>query len=251
MMGLEEDKTREVNELIVRHIALANKLAIRYAPPHLMEEAAAEGRMALVRAAKNYQQNLGRFSAYAAKVIKNRIIDYVKSEELPGISINSYVGTKLRKVREAINNSRSGRESAPPSFSEIAELTGISARKLGLYIELATIETIWIDAKSDPSGEKDLGSRHDAIPGPTKTPRECYETASMHKAICEQIKELDPRSRTIIERIYGLDGREPQTPVQLAEMFGLTAERVRQLHRAAIETIRIRVLQMDAGGCAA
>lgn len=49
---------------------------------------------------------------------------------------------------------------------------------------------------------------------------------------------LDERERRIVVARYGLDGAEPRTYVEIGEIFGVTAERVRQIERAVLNKIR-------------
>ena len=59
----------------------------------------------------------------------------------------------------------------------------------------------------------------------------------MHEMEATQLEEaigrLPERTRYVLARRYGLDGREPATLAQLGEELGLTRERIRQLQREA------------------
>ncbi len=52
------------------------------------------------------------------------------------------------------------------------------------------------------------------------------------------LEELPAREQTILRRRFGLDGSEPETLAEIAKDFGVTAERVRQLQKAAIERLQ-------------
>jgi RNA polymerase primary sigma factor len=49
----------------------------------------------------------------------------------------------------------------------------------------------------------------------------------------EAIERLPERTRYVLVRRYGLDGREPATLVELGYDMGISRERVRQLQREA------------------
>ncbi len=49
---------------------------------------------------------------------------------------------------------------------------------------------------------------------------------------------LDPRSQELLVLRYGLNGERPWKVMHLAERYGMTRERVRQIHNAALEQLR-------------
>jgi RNA polymerase sigma factor (sigma-70 family) len=52
------------------------------------------------------------------------------------------------------------------------------------------------------------------------------------------LAELPDRERMILKRRFGLGGGEPETLADIAQDLGVTAERVRQLQKAAIERLQ-------------
>jgi RNA polymerase nonessential primary-like sigma factor len=56
--------------------------------------------------------------------------------------------------------------------------------------------------------------------------------------VAEWVAQLSERQRAVIERRYGLNGREPGTLEQLANELGLTRERVRQIQLEALSKLR-------------
>ena len=55
------------------------------------------------------------------------------------------------------------------------------------------------------------------------------------------LDELNERQRTVIERRYGLNGRDVATLEELAREIGVTRERVRQIQAEALEKLRERL----------
>lgn len=49
---------------------------------------------------------------------------------------------------------------------------------------------------------------------------------------------LHPRDARILTLWYGLDGREPMTFAQVAELMGVTRDRIRQLRDRALRRLR-------------
>jgi RNA polymerase nonessential primary-like sigma factor len=55
------------------------------------------------------------------------------------------------------------------------------------------------------------------------------------------LEELNERQRTVIERRYGLNGRDVATLEELAREIGVTRERVRQIQAEALDKLRARL----------
>ena len=49
---------------------------------------------------------------------------------------------------------------------------------------------------------------------------------------------LTTRELAVLTRRYGLDGGEPQTLARIGAALGVTRERVRQIERLALDTVR-------------
>ena len=64
------------------------------------------------------------------------------------------------------------------------------------------------------------------------------EQESQRSAIGRALEILPPRERAILRMYYGLDGEESLTLTGIAERFGITRERVRQLRDRALERLR-------------
>jgi len=72
---------------------------------------------------------------------------------------------------------------------------------------------------------------------PARELEEADWEARNHESLGDALKALDQRSRTILQRRW-LD-EEKATLHELAEHFGVSAERVRQLEQAALKKLRV------------
>jgi RNA polymerase sigma factor (sigma-70 family) len=61
---------------------------------------------------------------------------------------------------------------------------------------------------------------------------------TLGERIEECLRAVNRRWREILERRFGLGGREPQTLQEIADIFGLTRERVRQIENKILEKLR-------------
>jgi RNA polymerase sigma factor (sigma-70 family) len=65
------------------------------------------------------------------------------------------------------------------------------------------------------------------------------------KAVGSLADGLDARERAVLAAHYGL-GRDPQTLTEIGSDLGLTAERIRQIEKEALEKLREAVLEPPA-----
>lgn len=92
----------------------------------------------------------------------------------------------------------------------------------------AITRVAWID---DPRSNIDPAERGDTV-GNVAIQRLC--TTDIEAAL----GVLDSRSRLMLELRYGLNGHSPISVNDIAARFGLTRERIRQLHNQALEALR-------------
>ena len=56
--------------------------------------------------------------------------------------------------------------------------------------------------------------------------------------LCELVEGLPERSRHVVVRRYGLDGREPAALAELAAEFGISRQAVSQLEHRTVRRLR-------------
>ena len=86
--------------------------------------------------------------------------------------------------------------------------------------------------------EGDLGSFGDVLADPLA--EDAYDDVSRRhevESLPGLLEDLDERERTIVSCRFGLEGPE-QTLREIAEAFGISAERVRQLEQRALDKLR-------------
>ena len=76
------------------------------------------------------------------------------------------------------------------------------------------------------------------VPAPNGLPSHALEEKRRHADTHAALGQLDRRSRLIVTRRFGLDGKPPNTLAELGKRLGLTKERVRQIERAALDLMR-------------
>lgn len=176
----------------------------------------------------NYREG-NKFSTYATGWIKQAIqrhIDEVGSIiRLPvhySQEITKYNRSKLRHTE------RLGRE---PGYEEMTDYSPKDAEKL----ERASLLKGTISLYASFGDAEDL-SLIDIIPG-GENPEEIFMQTNLRADIETALKEIDERKRAIIRRRFGIGAKE-ETLEQIGGDIGVSRERVRQIEREALKTLR-------------
>ena len=71
-----------------------------------------------------------------------------------------------------------------------------------------------------------------------------WQQEQIHQALGEAMEVLPERLRQVLELHYGLSGAAPQNLAQIGRSWGLTRERIRQLHEQALGLLRLPALSI-------
>src|SRR5699024_6321193 len=124
-----------------------------------------------------------------------------------------------------------------PELSEIAEEMGIETERVIDLIRYGR-DHVSLDAPVEEDGDTALGDliAREPAPGPDEMVLDAEERARLDGMLAV----LDDRSADVVRRRYGLlDGRQAKL-ADIGAVWGITAERVRQIERHAIAKLRAR-----------
>ena len=127
---------------------------------------------------------------------------------------------------------RLGRE---PELIEVAAEMGVTEEVVIDLLRLAR-DHVSLDAPIEENGDTALGDllAREMSPGPDEMVLDAEERQRME----DMLSVLDDRSADVVRRRYGLlDGRQAKL-ADIAQVWGITAERVRQIERHAIAKLR-------------
>jgi RNA polymerase sigma factor (sigma-70 family) len=125
-----------------------------------------------------------------------------------------------------------GRE---PEVHEIARELDVTEEKVIDLIRYSR-EHVSLDAPVEEDGDTSLGDliARETSPGPD----EVVLSQEDRDRLDTMLENLDERSADVVRRRYGLlDGRQAKL-ADIGQVWGITAERVRQIERAALVVLR-------------
>jgi RNA polymerase primary sigma factor len=223
-------------QMIQANLRLVVKIAKEYSNPGMtLSDLIAEGNLGLMRAVEDFNPDAGvRFSTYAAwwikQSIKKALINSGQAVHIPAYLAKLI--TKWRRTSSKLENNL-GRA---PTQQEMAASLGISQKK-------AEIIADGLQAVNAPnqSGGEDNNAISEMLADHTEdSPDQALMDAAKGPEVQKLLAKLDQRQRKILEMRFGLDGYQgpPRTFKQIGEVIGLTRERVRQLEKEALASLR-------------
>jgi RNA polymerase sigma-32 factor len=238
----EHDDHDAAHQLVTSHLRLVAKIAVGYRGYGLpISEVISEGNVGLMQAVKRFEPDKGfRLATYAMWWIRAAIQEYILhswSLVKMGTTANQKkLFFNLRKAKSRISALEEG-DLRPDQVKLIATRLGVTEqdvvdmnRRLGGDVSLNSP----IREEGD-SGEWQDWLVDDSISQETRL-AESEEADKRRKALGEALTVLSERERRIFEARRLAD--EPITLEELADEFGVSRERVRQIEVGAFEKIR-------------
>ncbi len=193
-----------------------------------------EGNRGLMRAVDKYEHRRGfKFGTYATwwirQGVQRALADNARTVRVPCHQIG--LMARMERKRGEMT-AGSGRE---PSIEELAKALGVKTE----------------EAKSLRAVGKQPVSLHEPVGGDGERAIEDFLSANspeangdmvdarlLHERIDEVLKSLAPREREVIELRFGLHDGTPKTLDEVARLYGITRERIRQIEARGLGKLR-------------
>jgi RNA polymerase primary sigma factor len=225
---------RARDAFVAANLRLVVNIAKRYvgrgmALPDLVQE----GNIGLVRAVDGFDLSLGhRFSTYATwwirQAISRAIADRGQAIRIPVHRRDA--AQRLQRV-ENVFEADMGR---PPEDEELASRTGLSrdsvheARRARGLRQVASLDA--------PMGEDESATRVELLAGHGPSPEDALHAAERAAEARRLLALLTPRERAMLAQRCG---GHKSTLEEIAQVHGVTRERVRQIETKALKRLRL------------
>ncbi|MBI2803837.1 MAG: sigma-70 family RNA polymerase sigma factor [Planctomycetes bacterium] len=203
-----------------------------------------EGNRGLMRAVDKFEYRMGfKFGTYATwwirQGIQRALADNARTVRVPCHQVSLLAA--IERVRGELFV-QTGRE---PTIEQIAKVLGTSpeeAKSLRAVSRqpLSLHEPMGDDAERALS--EFLNDRSATSPG------ENVDANLLKERIAEVLKSLTPREREVIEMRFGLNDGQPRTLDEVAQSYGITRERIRQIESRSLSKLRQPVRRSRLAG---
>jgi RNA polymerase primary sigma factor len=193
-----------------------------------------EGNVGLMRAVDKYDYRRGnRFSTYATWWIRQAITRAL-AQKTRTIRIPLHMTERIRQMYRIAQSLEQllGRRPSPEEIADEMELPADTVR--GMMD--ASQHAIALEKPVGEDGDSEFGDFIEDQDSPSPV-----DSATQHlleETIEEVLSELTPRQSHILRLRFGLGGGEPHTLEEIANKFGLSRERIRQLEKEALRRLR-------------
>ncbi len=222
-------------ELAEANLRLVVSIAKRYRSRGLpFADLIQEGNRGLMRAVDKYEHRLGfKFGTYATWWIRQGITralaDHARTVRVPCHQVGMLAA--IERVRGELCVA-TGRE---PSVEDIAAVLGVKADETR-SLRVVGRHPVSLHEPVGGEGERaleDFLSDHGAV-----NPGQTVDQRLLRERMGEVLRSLAPREREVIELRFGLRDGHPRTLDEVAKVYGITRERIRQIEARGLLKLR-------------
>jgi RNA polymerase sigma factor (sigma-70 family) len=219
----------ERNKLIIDHLWIVDYLAHKFSDGKNipLEDLKSVGGIGLVKAADNYEDNMGTtFSTYATLIVQGEIRHYLRDRadilRIPRKYVDNY-----KIIQESIQHTLN-EVKRPPSLQEIQKQTGLKKNEIIESLEAAHAKfPLSLDEPLNQDGEK--LKVYDTVPSSGDNPNTMIQRITINTAL----QKLEPIERKSIVLKYQYD----LTYEEIAEKLGIKTGKV-------VRTIQTRLKKL-------
>lgn len=235
LSAIAAEGEQAMQRFITANLRLVVSVARKYGRSQLpLLDLVQEGNTGLIRAVEKFDYMKGfKFSTYATWWVRQSISRGI-AQQARIVRLPVHVAEQVNQV-SAVRRTLERRLGRDPELVEIADELGITEEQVIELLRLAR-DHVSLDAPVEEDGDTALGDllARELSPGPDEVVLDAEDRARLEA----MLETLDERSADVVRRRYGLlDGRQAKL-ADIAEIWGITAERVRQIERHAISKLR-------------
>ena len=247
-----DENTAAAQTLVTSHLRLAAKIAMGYRGYGLpIEDVISEANVGLMQAVKRFDPEKGfRLATYALWWIKASITEYIMRSsslvKLGTTGAQKKLFFNLRKIKSRLGIETSG-DMMPDDVKKIAETLNVTEEEvISMNRRMSAPDaSLNLPARQDEDNSSELQDLiADSAIGPEEEIAERNEAAVRHEMLFDALVVLNDREKDIfLERRLQ---ESPTTLEKLAEKYGVSRERIRQIENRAFEKIQQEILRQAA-----
>ena len=226
-------------KIITSNMRLIVSIAKKYVLKSSLEltDLVSEGAIGLTRATEKFEIERGyKFSTYATYWIRQQIIRAI-AEQSKTIRTPVHVNEILQKVRK-VQNERFQNGKKEYDVEKLSEILNIPIQNLKDALE-SEGEHVSLNKSLNGEEEGETVANIVGDKGTFASPYKVSENKNLAKALNEVLDTLDYREAMIVRYRFGFcDDGVPKTLEEVARIFKITRERVRQLETKALRKLR-------------
>lgn len=195
------------------------------------------GILGLIRAIEKFDYTMGfKLSTYATCWIK-QYMNRALNNDFKSIRLPANKEEKLKKIKRFSVDfyKKNGRD---PKNTEIAEALNISANEVS-KLKFYAVPTISLNESVNHENNGDeLYIENVYHVDDQETPEDSVETQNMNESISNALEILPAQERDVLRRRFGIGKFDPQTLDEIAKLYGVKAERIRQIEEQALRRLK-------------
>tara|TARA_R110002096_G_scaffold408075_2_gene607022 strand:- start:26175 stop:27389 length:1215 start_codon:yes stop_codon:yes gene_type:complete len=244
LRSLQQKANRTRNRFVESNLGLVVSVAKRYQFSGMsLSDLIQEGNLGLLRAVSRFDDRRGfRFSTYATWWIRHAVGRGV-SDKSRTVRVPVHVtetSQKLKRLGQDMAREL-GRE---PTRQELAKAAEMSVAKIESTMQAARASSVSLDAPVGEDGERERmevfsTDEEDSV-------FEKMSTIALSKRASLALGTLAPLEKEILNRRFGLEGKNATTLQDIANHIGKSRERIRQIQEKALLKLRAQLVTEHA-----
>ena len=232
---IDKGDRKALEELVKANLRFVVSVAKKYQNQGLsLSDLISEGNLGLITAAERFDKSRGfKFISYAVWWIRQSILQALAEKaRIVRIPVNK-LGLK-NKITKAFNQ-LSHEFLREPTIGELSDVLNLEYEIVENVMNMTNIQTS-MDA---PIGDEEETNLHDMISNEdSPSPEAHLNKDSFRTEVERSLAVLNDRDSEIVRSLYGFDGKEPLSLSEIAFIYGLSQERIRQIKENAIKKLK-------------